>query len=381
MKKFLTIMLSALLVLSLAACSKKAEETSAAVAESSESAAETVSETQGTTDVDKINEIVDGLDMTLPKELGSVAKLADYKGIELSVNEPEKITDDTAMEYIESYILPNFTEEADVIENGDIANIDYTGKKDGVAFDGGTAEGYDLEIGSGSFIDGFESGLIGVKKGETVDLNLKFPENYGNADLAGKEVVFTVKVNSISRQCELTDELAPQIDEKYKTAADVVRDTVESLQKEANLSAKQELYYAAVSKVLEGSEVNVSDDAVRYTTNNYVKNYAASAQLYGIDLGTLLSYYGSSYEEFVDSYHEYSVESVKQRAVLEEIAKLENLTVADEDKEAFAEEYGYTLDSILEAVDAQLFEELVREDKANRFIVDNAVVTYIKSEG
>lgn len=381
MKKFLTIMLSALLVLSLAACSKKAEETSAAVAESSESAAETVSETQGTTDVDKINEIVDGLDMTLPKELGSVAKLADYKGIELSVNEPEKITDDTAMEYIESYILPNFTEEADVIENGDIANIDYTGKKDGVAFDGGTAEGYDLEIGSGSFIDGFESGLIGVKKGETVDLNLKFPENYGNADLAGKEVVFTVKVNSISRQCELTDELAPQIDEKYKTAADVVRDTVESLQKEANLSAKQELYYAAVSKVLEGSEVNVSDDAVRYTTNNYVKNYAASAKLYGIDLGTLLSYYGSSYEEFVDSYHEYSVESVKQRAVLEEIAKLENLTVADEDKEAFAEEYGYTLDSILEAVDAQLFEELVREDKANRFIVDNAVVTYIKSEG
>ena len=114
--------------------------------------------------------------------------LGDYKGLEV-VNSTVTITDEDVDSYIE-YMLsmsPGELEEVtdrDVVENGDVANIDYVGTKDGVAFDGGTAQGYDLGIGTGSFIPGFEEGLVGVKKGETVDLNLTFPENYHSADLA-----------------------------------------------------------------------------------------------------------------------------------------------------------------------------------------------------
>lgn len=387
MKKFLAIALSAICVFSLAACSETAATTTAATEAATETvttaateAAATAAEAVGTFDIDAINDIVANLDISVPSVLGTVSKLADYKGLEITTVEPTKITEDKALEYISQYILPNFTEEVDVVENGDTANIDYEGKKDGVAFQGGTAQGYDLEIGSGSFIDGFEEGLIGTKKGETVDLNLTFPENYGNTELAGQAVVFTVTVNSISRQRELSDDIAAAIDESCKTAQDVIDLTIENLQKEADLTARQELYYNAVEKVLENSEVEATAEAIQYTTNNFVKNYAASAELYGIDLGTLLMYYGTSYEDFVDSYSEYSVDSVKQRIVLQEIAKLENLEITDEARLAFAESYGYDLETIKEIVDTEVFDQLVLEDMANKFIVDNAKVTYQKSE-
>lgn len=381
MKKTSVIILAAICALALAACSQKAAETTAAETTAAVETATVPEEILNATyDIDAINDIVANLDVSEPEVLGTVSKLADYKGLELTAPEPAVITDDDALAYLDAYVLPGFTEEVDVIEEGDIANIDYVGKKDGVAFDGGTAQGYDLEIGSGSFIDGFESGLIGKKKGETVDLNLKFPENYGNTDLAGQSVVFTVTVNSISRQRELTDELAPQIDESCKTKKDVIESAKKKLQSEENLVARQELYYNAVTKVIEGSEIEPSEDAIRYATNTYVKNYAASAELYGLDLGTLLSYYGSSYEEFADSYKENAVESTKQRLVLQEIAKLENLEVTDESVNAFAESYGYTAESIREILDENLLNELVIEEMANQVIVDNAKVTYTKSE-
>ena len=382
MKKIVAIMLAAACAFSLAACSEKANDTETATAAETTEDADAVSAEAAAAaiDIDAVNDIIANLDLTLPENYGSVKTLGNYKGIEVTSREAAVITDETAMDYIETYVLPNFTEEADVIEDGDTANINYEGKKDGVAFDGGTAEGYDLVIGSGSFIDGFESGLIGVKKGETVDLDLTFPENYGSTELAGQDVVFTVTVNSIRRQSELSDDLAPLIDETCKTVQDVIDMSKETLQKEADISAQQELYYNAVEKVLEGSEIEAADEAVRYTTNNYIKNYAASVGLYGIDFGTLLSYYGSSYEDFVDSCRESSIDTVKQRVALQEIARLENLQVTEEEKSRFAENYGYSLEDIVKTVDADLFEELVLEDMANRFIVENAKVTYVKAE-
>ena len=143
--------------------------------------------------------------------------LGDYKGLEV-VSNVVTITDADVDAYIEYMLsmsggaLEEVTDR-DVVENGDVANIDYIGKKDGVAFDGGTAEGYDLGIGTGTFIPGFEEGLVGVKKGETVDLNLTFPENYSAADLAGAEVVFTVTVNGIYKEVtpEFTDEYVAEL--------------------------------------------------------------------------------------------------------------------------------------------------------------------------
>lgn len=132
--------------------------------------------------------------------LSNVTLSGDYKGLELSIAKQTEVTD----EDVENIAIQTYNQmgaksnvEKTVVESGDTVNIDFEGKKDGVAFDGGTSQGYNLTIGSGSFIDGFEDGLIGVNVGDTVDLNLTFPEGYQNADLAGQDVVFTVTVNFI----------------------------------------------------------------------------------------------------------------------------------------------------------------------------------------
>ena len=140
--------------------------------------------------------------------------LGDYDGMEVEVAGDFDVSDDEVVDYINGMLTyyPSYEDtDKQTVEEGDCVNIDYEGKKDGVAFDGGTAQGYVLEIGSGTFIEGFEEGLIGVNVGDTVDLNLTFPENYQSADLAGADVVFTVTVNKIVKKVEasydqLTDE-------------------------------------------------------------------------------------------------------------------------------------------------------------------------------
>ena len=139
--------------------------------------------------------------------------LGEYKGLEVSVDTVE-VDEDEWDSLVNNVYYENITAENGgimdrAVETGDTVNIDYEGKKDDVAFDGGTAQGYDLTIGSGSFIAGFEDGLIGVMPGETVDLNLTFPENYGKSDLAGQAVVFTVTVNYIqpAQDGEFSDEV------------------------------------------------------------------------------------------------------------------------------------------------------------------------------
>lgn len=136
-------------------------------------------------------------------KLSKYITLADYKGLKVDTKSDE------FKEYYNNVISSDVSSNdlyvkktGGTVANGDTANIDYTGKKDGVAFDGGTAEGYDLKIGSNSFIEGFETGLIGKKIGDTVDLNLTFPENYSSAELAGKAVVFTVKINYVKTEEE-----------------------------------------------------------------------------------------------------------------------------------------------------------------------------------
>ena len=137
------------------------------------------------------------------EKLSKYINLGEYKGIKVYTKSDEfkEFYNSVISSDVSSNDLYVKKTEGEVA-NGDTVNIDYTGKKDGVAFDGGTAEGYDLTIGSNSFIDGFETGLIGKKIGETVDLNLTFPENYDSSELAGKAVVFTVKINYVKTEEE-----------------------------------------------------------------------------------------------------------------------------------------------------------------------------------
>lgn len=383
MKKTAVLAILTVSIFVLAACSKKEEaaETEAvttAAAAATTAAAETGS---ATTDADGINAVVASLDITPPATLGTLTSLGAYTGLELNATTYKDITDADVEEYIQSNILPDYTEEVTgPIQNGDTANIDYEGKKDGVAFDGGTSQGYDLKIGSGSFIPGFEDGLVGKKAGETVDLDLTFPEDYHAADLAGQSVVFTVKINSVTRPRKLDDALAKEAGD-YESAAAMMADIREMLQQQQDLAERESLYAQAVEAVLNTSEIEASEEAITYTTNNYIKNYAEQVQFsYGTDLGSLLSMYGYSIEEFMGSYRDYAEGSVKQRLALQEIAKKENITINEDDIAAFAKAYGYEADTLKEQVGAQLLSELVLEDKANQFIVDHSNVTYTVEE-
>ena len=158
-------------------------------------------------------------------DLSEYVKLGEYKGLSVDTKSDEY---KTALQGIYDSDLANndvYNKKLEgTVQNGDVVNIDFEGKKDGVAFEGGTSKGYDLTIGSGSFIAGFEEGLIGVNIGDTVDLNLTFPENYGNAELAGKDVVFTVKVNYVKSTdigdiSEYYEQLGFKSAKKYKADA------------------------------------------------------------------------------------------------------------------------------------------------------------------
>ncbi len=224
-------------------------------------------------------------------ELSDYVDLGEYKGIKVDTSSDKFAT--YYDEVIDSDVNSNefFTREetsSGKIEDGDVANIDYVGKKDGVAFEGGTADGYDLEIGSGTFIDGFEEGLIGVEIGKTVDLDLTFPENYGNEELAGADVVFTVKVNSAQKK-------VVQKPEEYYSKLEF--ETVEAYLEDVKNRAVENYL---LDKIIESSKINKypeKDIETLYTAFKKMIETTLSSQ-YGTDLPTYLDSMGQTEEEF-----------------------------------------------------------------------------------
>ena len=211
MKKKLCILVLALcMTASVTGCTSKKDTTSNTGAETEESKNASKEETAQNDSQEESEEVTEDTRIVsvAADQMDQYIKLGKYKGLELQ-EDVQDVTDADVDTQIEMNLAQNPVEVEDEnaeVKDGDVVNIDYEGKKDGVAFDGGSAEGFDLTIGSGSFIDGFEDGLIGAKKGETRNLNLTFPENYQEEDLAGQDVVFTVKINAIKTTPELTEE-------------------------------------------------------------------------------------------------------------------------------------------------------------------------------
>jgi trigger factor len=269
------------------------------------------------------------------------------------------------------------------VQDGDTANIDYEGKLDGEAFDGGTAKGYDLEIGSGTFIDGFEEGLIGVEVGETVDLPLTFPENYGSEDLAGQDVIFTVTVNEIKRTPELSDELVSTITDGEYSDVESYRESLRA-ELEANKESTQEsqmksdlLTQIAASSTIEDYPQEMLD----YGLSNMVSTYKSYAEMYSMEFEDFLStYFGMTEDEFEEEALLAVQESLKQEMYLKAIAEAESMEVSEEEfateSQNFADQYGY--DSAEDLI-SQYGEETVRisilQNKVLDFLLENAVIT------
>ncbi len=312
--------------------------------------------------------------------------LGEYKGIELETVKQE-VTDadvQAQLDYLVSmYPMYETVTDRDTVENGDTANINYEGKLDGVAFEGGTAENFDLTIGSGSFIEGFEEGLIGVKKGETVDLNLTFPEEYHSAELAGQEVVFTVTVNEIKTARTGFDEeyleyLGVTDVESVEEYRDMVR---KSMEEEFAAAYDYNVRMEVITKLMEVcSTGEPAEEKVEKYKQQNLEGIESEAAYYGVDKETFVAdYLGMTMEELEEEAEAGAKETAKQVLVCLAIAEKEGIELTDaqvdEEIEVVYEGWGYaSIEEFKENNDMELIRESILIGKVIDFLVENAVV-------
>lgn len=283
-------------------------------------------------------------------DIDTYITLADYKNMKVSVTRPE-VTDEAIESYVNSELLVgSITDRA--VQESDVVNIDFEGKKDGVAFAGGSGQGYQLEIGSGGFIPGFEEGLIGVMPGETVNLNLSFPEGYrNNPDLAGQEVVFTVKVNDIRATAEyatVTEEEMAHIGLSYKTKEELWEAGKAGVEKNADETYQANVKAAIVQKLMEQSTASsIPEYLVEEEVENYNIYMRTLAQgLYDMELEDFVSNaFNMTMEEYNTQIHGMCEETIKQYLIMEAVIRAEEIEVTEDmiNQRAAEEaiEYGY----------------------------------------
>ncbi|MDO4299512.1 MAG: trigger factor [Lachnospiraceae bacterium] len=354
-----------------------AEETEA-VTEASENTSE--AETENGTESAETEAKLERPDYTA----SDYVTLGEYKGLVVTLD-PITVTDEEVDEEIRYHVqlaeaLETYSEGQ--VQEGDTANIDFEGKLDGEAFDGGTSAGYDLIIGSDSFIDGFEDGLIGVSVGETVDLPLTFPENYGNTDLAGKEVVFTVTVNSIKRMPELTDELVNTISDGEYTDVESYRKSIsENLLKTKEDEKDSVINNEILTLVANNSKINdYPEEMVAYGVANMKSFYEQYAEAYGMEYGEFLeSFLGLTAEEFDSEAQTAVKQNMQQELYMRAIAEAENIELSEEEYKAgcdeLAERYGYESgDDLVAAYDEDTVRLSVLQEKVLDFLRENATI-------
>lgn len=310
--------------------------------------------------------------------------ISEYKGVEIEKEDVTEVTDTDVDTEINSRLeaAATSTEVKDrAVQSGDTATIDYVGKKDGQEFEGGSATDYPLEIGSGTFIDGFEDGIIGHKTGETFDLNLTFPENYGNADLAGKPVVFTVTVKSIQQKNvpELNDEFVKENSEKSKTVDEYKKEVKEELEKKNKENFEASMKEKAWAEVMDNTEVTkYPEDKVDEMKEQYRSQYEQMASYYGVEFSEFLTQYmNMEEEEFEKQLDEAAKNSVKQELAADLIAKEMKLTPTDKEYEKifedYASQYGFTdVDAMKEQIGEDQLKEMAVQDKVLDWVFDNA---------
>lgn len=303
--------------------------------------------------------------------------LGDYKGIELTKS-ITKVTDDDVTNEMESKAV-ELTGSDVTVEDGDTAIIDFVGKLNGVAFDGGTASNYELEIGSGSFIDGFEDGLIGVKKGDTVDLNLTFPESYQSTELAGKDVVFTVTVNGVKRKPQLNDEwLAANTN--YATLAEFAAETKQKLEDNAETTASNTLESSGLDQVISNSTVKkYYKSLIEQGESQYEKRLNAYASAYGKSLSELLAAQGMTESQYQNQKQKQGVSYAQVAMVVYAIAQDAGLSEADAEYQTIlndlANNYNMDAATFSSTYGESLVKSSVMSQYAMNYIVSNANVT------
>ncbi len=391
-KNYMLALAAGLMTLSLAACGQKAadnKETTAAAAETTAAGEAETSSTDTTATASEISsddpEVQKLEAMTVPtepmlKDMGTV-KLPDLTTI--MVETTKKLTVDDAMVDSQiNYLLQQFMTETDeAAKSGDTVNIDYIGTIDGEAFDGGTATGYDLSLGSGTFIDGFEDQLIGHKKGDKVTVKVTFPSDYSNTDLAGKDAEFAVTINSVKTTPELTEQWLKDNASAIGTSATTI-DEFRSEQKglleaQINYQYDSNVHQSALEQIVDKSEFSISDEMNDYAYAYVVQQEIQQYQQYGYDLAGAMNVLGISVSDFETEMKSYAEDFAKQKLVMKTIAEEKNISATSEMLDALAEKISGLSGTKTNRI--QLIEKY-GGDAVKEEAVNDAVFDYIVSQ-
>ena len=308
--------------------------------------------------------------------------LEGYKGLEVS--KASTAVTDEEVDHELSHVRERNSRTTDIADraaqNGDIANIDFDGYVDGVAFDGGKSEGYDLTLGSGQFIPGFEEQIVGKSIGESFDVDVTFPTEYHAEELAGKPAVFKCKLNALKvvELPELDDEFAKDVSEfdtlaEYK--ADIKAKIADRKAKSEDNAVEEKLLGMLTDKLV----ADIPAAMIEVEAENLVRDYDNRLRSQGMDLNTYFKYTGQTLEQLRDSMMPMAEKQVKSRLALEKVAALENISATDDEIEAeyadIAKAYGLEADKVKGLVDKEGVAKDIIVRKAMDLVKANAVIT------
>ena len=387
-KKICMLVLALCMTASFTACGSK-EDTKSSAEAKNEDTKEDVKEEETQERKEDSEEVTEDTRIVsvAADEMEKYIKLGEYKGLDVQ-EDVQEVTDADVETQIETNLSQNpveVTDENAEVKEGDVVNIDYEGKKDGVAFEGGTAEGFDLTIGSGSFIDGFEDGLIGAKKGEIRNLNLTFPEDY-TQDLAGKAVEFTVTVNAVKEPLsEPADQWVADNIEGYDNLADY-KAGIRSEQEESNeQTAENQVRYAAWTQVIDNCTINeYPETLVEVGKKLYEQQVETYAKYAGMELDAYIESSGLTQEEYQSNMEEYGKNVAAQALVCQAICDKEGFAIGDDDYQKALQdmltEYGCTEDELIQTYGQDNVEQSIMLNRVSNLILENANVTEVQAD-
>lgn len=308
-------------------------------------------------------------------------KLGDYKGLEIEKQETD-LSDEELQESIDhslSHLAEMVVKEDGAVENGDTVNIDFSGSVDGEEFDGGQAEGYDLEIGSGSFIPGFEEQIEGMKTGDEKDVVVTFPEEYHAEELAGKEATFKTKVNEIKFKDvpELNDEIANELDSDAENVDEYKENLRKRLSEQKATEAENTEKEEAINKATENASIDIPEAMINTELDRMIQEFGQRIQQQGLDLQTYYQISGQNEEQLRDQMKDDAEQRVKTNLTLTAIADEENIEVSDEDidkeLEKMSEQFNISVEDIKSTLgNTDIVKNDVRIQKVIDLLRDNA---------
>ena len=309
-------------------------------------------------------------------------ELGKYKGVE--IKKVEYPVEDKDVEHELGHMQEHNSRLVSIddreLQNGDIATIDFEGFVDGVAFEGGKAENHELEIGSGSFIPGFEDQLVGMKIDDEKEIKVTFPKEYFSKDLAGKEAMFKVKLHEIKKKelPELDDEFAKDVSE-FDTLDELKASIKERLQKSNEQRAKYEIEENAIKEVCKNVKVDIPSGMIEMEVTHMMKDFEQRLSYQGLNMQQYLKMIGKTEEEMKKEYEPQAIEGIKSRLTLEAIIKAEKIEATEEEikekMEEMAKSYGKKVEEISDNENLKNYiEEGIETEKAIDYIVKNAKI-------